>query len=58
MQTRRDFLHFLTMLTGAAGLSESVPEAILRAYAIRTNSRINLSGCRIHCDFDAGEPFV
>jgi phospholipase C len=34
MQTRRDFLKFAAMLSGAAGLSGVVPDSIQRAYAI------------------------
>lgn len=34
MQTRRDFLKFAAMLSGAAGLSGLVPDSIQRAYAI------------------------
>src|SRR5580704_13495821 len=34
MQTRREFLRLAGMLSGAAGVSGFVPDAILRAYAI------------------------
>jgi phospholipase C len=34
MQTRRDFLKLAAAITGAAGLSELIPESIQRAYAI------------------------
>ena len=34
MQTRRDFLKFAAMLSGAAGVSGFVPESIQKAYAI------------------------
>lgn len=34
MQTRRDFLKFAAMLSGAAGVAGFVPESIQRAYAI------------------------
>src|SRR3984957_1447550 len=34
MQTRREFLRLAGMLSGAAGISGFVPDAILRAYAI------------------------
>jgi phospholipase C len=34
MQTRRDFLKFAAMLSGAAGASTFLPESIQRAYAI------------------------
>ncbi len=34
MQTRRDFLKFAAMVSGAAGISELIPESIQRAYAI------------------------
>src|SRR5580658_7344962 len=34
MQTRREFLRLAGMLSGAAGVSGFLPEAILRAYAI------------------------
>ena len=34
MHTRRDFLKFVTAMTGAAGVGEFVPEAVQRAYAI------------------------
>src|ERR1700728_1837670 len=34
MHTRRNFLKYVAMMSGAAGLSELAPEAIQRAYAI------------------------
>ncbi|WP_058186605.1 phosphocholine-specific phospholipase C [Terracidiphilus gabretensis] len=34
MHTRRNFLKYVAMMSGAAGLSELTPEAIQRAYAI------------------------
>ena len=34
MPTRRDFLKFVTVVSGAAGLSDLIPGAIQRAYAI------------------------
>ncbi len=34
MQTRRDFLKLAAMVSGAAGVSELIPESIQRAYAI------------------------
>jgi phospholipase C len=34
MQTRRDFLKFAAMLSGAAGISEFIPRSIQRAYSI------------------------
>ncbi len=34
MHTRRNFLKYIAMMSGAAGLSELAPEAIQRAYAI------------------------
>jgi phospholipase C len=34
MQTRRDFLKFAAMLSGAAGISQFIPDSIQKAYAI------------------------
>src|SRR6202041_3602279 len=38
MQTRRDFLRLGAMASGAAGMSELIPESIERAYAIEPAS--------------------
>jgi phospholipase C len=34
METRRNFLKLAAMLSGAAGVSDLIPEAVARAYAI------------------------